>query len=158
MHDDETVIQEFYRAFAARDADAMAAAYADDARFHDPVFGELDAREVRAMWRMLVARGEDLVVELREVRSEAGCVRARWEATYTFSATGRRVHNVVHARFRLRDARIVEHEDRFSLWRWTRMALGARGVLLGWSPLVRGKVRSGAARGLAGFMGRDARE
>jgi len=42
----------------------------------------------------------------------------------------------------------VRHEDRFSLWRWSRQALGPAGWLLGWSPLLRRRIRSGARRRL----------
>ena len=38
---------------------------------------------------------------------------AHWEADYTFSATKRKVHNVVDARFELRDGLIVKHTDVF---------------------------------------------
>jgi ketosteroid isomerase-like protein len=35
------LIERFYAAFGRKDGDAMAACYAPDARFSDPVFGEL---------------------------------------------------------------------------------------------------------------------
>src|SRR6478672_11208014 len=39
--DNADLIRRFYSAFAARDADTMAACYAPDARFSDPVFTDL---------------------------------------------------------------------------------------------------------------------
>lgn len=152
MDTSESLIRTFYGAFAARDAAGMGQCYADDARFHDPVFGDLDAEQARAMWRMLLERGEDLEVRLVRVEADGERASAGWEADYTFRATGRMVHNVVEATFRFREGRIVEHRDRFSLWRWTRMALGIKGTLLGWTPLVQGKVRSTAAKGLGAFL------
>ena len=149
MHPNETLLQEFYEAFARRDPSTMAAAYADDARFSDPVFQDLDAREVRAMWKMLIERGADLAVTFRGISAGDARGVAHWEATYTFSATGRRVHNVIDATFEFRDGQIVRHVDTFDFWRWSRMALGARGTLLGWTPFVRNKVRATAARQLA---------
>ncbi len=58
---------------------------------------------------------------------------------------------MIHAEFRFRDGRILAHVDDFDLWRWSRQALGLPGVLLGWSPLLRSKVRSQAAAQLARF-------
>ena len=58
------LIERFYAAFDRRDGDAMAACYAPDARFSDPVFGRLDAQQTGAMWEMLTSRAEDLTVEL----------------------------------------------------------------------------------------------
>ena len=74
------------------------------------------------------------------------------EATYTFAATGRRVHNVIDAEFRFENGLIIEHTDRFDFWRWSRMALGAPGMLLGWTPIVRNKVRGQARAGLDAFL------
>jgi hypothetical protein len=58
---------------------------------------------------------------------------------------------VIDAEFELRDGKILRHRDHFDLWRWTRMALGAKGVLLGWLPAVQNAVRAQAARNLAEF-------
>jgi hypothetical protein len=67
------------------------------------------------------------------------------------------VVNDVRATFRFAsDGRIAEHADRFDLWRWTRQALGASGLLLGWCPLVQGPVRKQAAASLDAFCGQDA--
>ena len=38
MHANAELLTGFYRAFAARDGDAMASAYTADAEFSDPVF------------------------------------------------------------------------------------------------------------------------
>ena len=47
------LINRFYEAFARQDGETMAACYAPDAHFHDPVFQDLHGDEVGAMWRML---------------------------------------------------------------------------------------------------------
>ena len=153
MHPNAQLIDGFYAAFARRDAAAMTACYAPDATFRDPVF-DLAGIEVGAMWAMLCARGKDLALEWRDVRADDRAGSAHWEPRYTFSATGRPVHNVIDAGFTFRDGRIAAHVDRFDLWRWSRMALGAKGALLGWSPLVRNAVRRQARRGLDAWIAR----
>ena len=40
--------------------------------------------------------------------------------------------------------KIVRHIDRFDFWRWSRMALGPAGLLLGWTPLLHKKVQAKA--------------
>ena len=69
-----------------------------------------------------------------------------------FSTTGRKVHNVIDAMFGFQDGKIIRHNDHFDLWRWTRMALGTSGILLGWSPVVQNKVRETAQHGLEIFI------
>jgi ketosteroid isomerase-like protein len=148
------VIDRFYTAFAERDPEGMARCYAPDARFSDPVFPDLDGEQVRAMWRMLVTSGTDLHVTHSEVEEGATRGRCRWDAWYTFSRTGRPVHNIIRSEFVLRDGFIVEQRDRFDFWRWSRQALGPMGWLLGWTPWLRDRVRATAARSLAKTMGR----
>jgi ketosteroid isomerase-like protein len=148
------LIEEFYEAFDRRDGERMAALYAPDARFVDPAFGELRGDEPGAMWRMLTGQAKDLSVELRE--HEAGDERgsARWIAHYTFTRTGRPVVNDVRASFRFADGLIAEHVDEFSFYRWSRQALGAPGLLLGWTPLLRAATRRQARASLDAFMAR----
>lgn len=146
----EELIRRLYAAFDRHDGAEMASLYAPDARFSDPVFGTLHGAEPGAMWQMLTARAPDLRVELEERDPTS----AHWVATYTFSQTGRKVRNDVRAVFRFDDATglIAEHDDRFSFHTWARQALGAPGLLLGWTPFLKAKVRGQARSGLAQHM------
>ena len=146
------LIERFYSAFARRDVESMLACYRPDVLFRDPVFGSLAGREARAMWRMLNARAVDLTVEFGNVAATEHDGNAHWEARYTYTATGRPVHNRIDASFEFRDGLIARHVDRFSLWRWSAMALGAKGALLGWLPPVRSAIRAHAAKGLAAYI------
>lgn len=151
----ESLIERFYAALASRDGAAMAACYAPDARFADPVFPDLRGSRAGAMWRMLTAQGKDLQVELlgREADAERGS--ARWRARYTFSQTGRPIVNDVRASFRFAEGLISEHDDEFDFHRWARQALGPPGLLLGWTPLIRFAVRRRAAAALAEFVAQN---
>ena len=141
------IIESFYRAFQRRDAEAMAALYRDDVRFSDPAFGPLTGEHARNMWRMLAERASDLELEFRDVTDST----AHWEARYTFSQTGRKVHNIIDARFEFKDGKIARHDDVFDFWRWSRQALGVPGLILGWSPMLQNAVRKKALAGLAAF-------
>lgn len=154
MSDDQNsaLINRFYQAFAQRDPATMSACYHADARFSDPAFPNLRGPEIGAMWTMLCERAKDFSLEFSQIRSEADRGSAHWEAKYLFSQTGRHVHNIIDAEFRFRDGLIIEHDDRFDFWRWSRMALGVPGMLLGWSGFLRGKVQAQAAKGLAAFQ------
>ena len=148
----EAVIERFYGAFARRDGDAMAACYAPDVRFSDPVFTDLRGDEAGDMWRMLTGRAGDLRVELLEHEADAEHGSARWLARYTFTQTGRPVVNDVRASLRFAGGLIVEHRDDFGFYRWARQALGPSGLLLGWTPVMRSGVRRRARAGLDEFI------
>ncbi len=143
-------IHRLYVALGQRDGEAMAACYAPDASFDDPAF-TLRGEQIGDMWRMLCTRGKDLGVEASDISADANSGRAHWVATYTFSGSGRKVVNRIDARFEFRDGLIVRHVDSFDMWRWSAQALGPVGMLLGWSPLVRNKVRAQAAAALEKF-------
>lgn len=148
----QQLIERFYAALDAHDAAPMVAAYRDDATFSDPVFPALDAAGVCAMWSMFCAPGADLRVVASGIEANDTEGRAHWVARYTFSATKRHVENRIDARFTFKDGLIATHVDTFDFWRWSRQALGAPGVLLGWSPLVRNKVRGLAGSALRKFQ------
>jgi hypothetical protein len=107
------------------------------------------------MWRMLCERATDLDLTVADVAAEDARGSARWEARYTFSATGRRVTNVIHATFEFTAGKIRRHIDRFDLYAWARQALGLRGLLLGWAPPVQRAIRAQAARRLEAFIERS---
>lgn len=135
------VLERFYSAFAKRDWATMGACYHEHATFSDPVFPDLDAEQAAAMWKMLLTSGTDLRMTYKVLEETATSGKVHWEAWYTFSKTKRPVHNSIEASFTIQDGLILEHQDRFDFWRWSRQALGTSGLLLGWSPIVRNKVR-----------------
>ena len=151
MHPHETVLREFYGRFARRDAEGMARCYHPDIAFSDPVFPMLRGEEAGDMWRMLLARAQDLAVTLEEASGHDQGGEARWTARYTFTRTGRPVVNRVHGLFAFRDGLIARHHDSFPFWRWASQALGPMGAALGWLPPLRWKVRRDAARALASY-------
>lgn len=153
------VIESFYDAFARLDGAAMEAAYAERATFRDPVFTLEGKRRVGGMWRMLTDVTRDKGKDAWRLEASAITeTSAHWEAHYRFSATGRMVHNIIDARFTFDgDGKILEHVDSFDFWRWARQALGAPGVLLGWTPMIRNKVRATAAKNLDGYLAKQAK-
>ena len=150
MSRNRITMDRFFTAFQARDARTMAQCYHEDAHFQDPVF-DVRGQDVRKMWAMLCTGAQDLDVQVLETGVEGDRGTARWDAVYSFSRNGRKVHNKIESRFTFRDGLIIEQKDDFNLWRWSAMALGPTGWLLGWSPVVRRRIRSDARRRLEQF-------
>jgi hypothetical protein len=156
----EQTIRRFYDAFAQLDADTMAACYAPGAEFRDEVFSLDGARMVGGMWKMLCtgtkAKGAHVWrLSYRDVATDGNTGRAHWDAHYLFSATGRTVDNHIDARMTFTlEGLIATHHDSFAFWSWARQALGMPGLLMGWTPMLRNKVRATAAANLALFLAR----
>lgn len=147
----EALIKRFYEAFDQLDHETMAASYAPGATFEDPAFGKLEGEDVGAMWRMLCESATDLEVRHRDVACDARVGSAHWDADYTFSRTGRKVHNSIDAAFTFENGLIKTHRDSFSMWRWTRQALGPAGLLLGWTPVLPALLRRTARAQLSRY-------
>lgn len=148
MNNNQALIRKFYTAFQQKDFLTMQSLYHPEATFSDPVFNNLNSAEVKAMWQMLLTSSKDLRVEFSEVTD----VGARWDAWYAFSRSGRPVHNIVRSSFTFREGLIFTQTDDFNFWRWSRQALGMSGTLLGWSSVVKNKVRATARKSLDKFV------
>jgi hypothetical protein len=151
-------IESFYDAFKRLDGAALKAAYAETATFKDVAFTLQGRDQIGGMWCMLTDAIRDKGKDVWQLDVSAVTDNtARWEPRYRFSATGRMVHNIIDARFVFDgNGKIVEHVDHFEFWRWARQALGPIGVVLGWTPFLRNKVRATAARNLESYLAKQA--
>jgi hypothetical protein len=152
MHPNEELIKTFYTSFQNLDAEAMVRCYHSGIRFSDPVFPDLSQPEVIAMWKMLCSQAKNFELTFTDIQANDRTGKAHWEARYDFSATGRPVHNKIDADFEFQDGKIIKHTDTFDFWKWSRMALGPAGLLLGWTPLLRKKVQKQARERLLKFL------
>ena len=151
------LVQHFYAAFQKLDYTAMQECYSDEVIFQDPAFGLLNGIDVRAMWEMLCKNAKEFSLQFSDIQAEDDeYVTCRWIATYTFSATGRKVENRIQAFIRIQNGKITEHTDHFNFWRWARQATGLSGWLLGWSAFFQSQVRKQALENLKKFKERNA--
>ncbi len=129
--DNTTLLTQFYTAFKNKDYSGMKKCYHNDIVFEDPAFGVLKAERVSYMWEMLCQNGKDLTLEFSNIEANETSAKAHWEAKYTFSATGRKVHNSIEANFEFKDGLIIKHTDNFNFSSWAKQALGIVGVVFG---------------------------
>jgi len=157
MNQNEQLIKKFYDCFGKRDWKGMLDCYHEEIFFYDPVFQNLEGAEAGAMWEMLLRNAKDLEVSASHITAADDHGSCQWTAAYTFSATGRHVVNKCKASFTFSEGKIIEHQDEFSFWNWSRQALGLTGLLLGGTSLLQRKVRRQARQNLDKFMAaRDA--
>jgi len=140
----KNVIETFYKAFSNLDAETMASCYHDDIIFEDPAFGVLNGERAKNMWRMLCEsqKNKDFQVKHSNIEASDQEGSASWEAFYTFSKTGRKVHNTIEARFEFKDGKIIKHTDTFNLHKWSKQALGLKGFFLGNTMYFKNKLKA----------------
>ena len=137
----KSLIETFYTAFQQRDAGTMISCYHNDITFTDPAFGELKSDDAKAMWKMLCMNATDLRIEYSNITASLKKGSAHWEAWYSFSKTGRKVHNVIEAGFEFKDSKIIKHTDNFNLHKWASQAMGWTGRLLGGTQFFQNKIQ-----------------
>jgi ketosteroid isomerase-like protein len=147
------LIISFYTAFQNLDHRKMRECYHPEIEFQDPAFGTLKGERASRMWEMLCEsqKGKDFQVQFSDVQADETKGSAHWEAKYTFSKTGRKVHNKIKASFEFRDGKIVKHLDEFDLHNWAGQALGFKGRLLGGTSFFRKKLQAQTNGMLAKF-------
>ncbi len=153
--DNSEFIKNFYTAFQNKNWKQMQECYHEEVHFSDPVFPDLHGKKARAMWHMLTSASTDLTLTFSDIKTNSENGTCHWEAIYSFSKTGRKVHNKIDAHFTFKDGLILAHKDYFDLWKWSRMALGPTGTLLGWTPFIKGKIRLMAAKNLGTFISKN---
>jgi len=138
----KTVVEKFYSAFNQLDAETMIDCYHEDIQFEDPAFGQLNGDRAKNMWKMLCEsqKGKDFKIEFSEIKTNGDSGSAHWEAHYTFSLTGRKIHNKIEAKFKFQDGKIIQHTDHFNLHKWSIQALGLKGFILGWTSFFKKKL------------------
>lgn len=152
IHPNYKLLESFYQAFANRDHEKMNEAYnPESTSFYDPVFQDLNATEVRKMWKMLCLRGKDLMITYQILEADEYKGKANWQAHYTFSGTGKKVLNKIQSSFTFKDGRILTHRDEFDLYAWAKQAFGLTGTVLGWTSWFQNKVRHRAKTSLEQF-------
>lgn len=148
-------IEKFYTAFKNRDSETMIKLYHDDIEFQDPAFGILKGQRAKNMWKMLVERGKDLQINFNNIKVDENSGTANWDAIYSFSLTGNKVHNKIKAHFIFKDGLIYKHRDDFNLWEWSKQAFGFTGLVLGYTPFFKSKLNSEANKGLDEYISKQ---
>ncbi|PKV48893.1 ketosteroid isomerase-like protein [Aquimarina sp. MAR_2010_214] len=146
------LIETFYTGLSNLDAETMISCYHDDVVFEDPGFGKLKGNRAKGMWRMLCKNARNFRVEFSHVEANDQKGSAHWEAWYSFSKTGRSVHNKIDAQFEFKDGKIIKHTDDFNLHRWASQAIGWKGALLGGTSFFKKKLNQQTNRMLDKFM------
>ena len=156
MHQHHQLIETFYSAFSRKDFKTMCECYHQEVEFEDPAFGILKGIEASKMWEMLLTRSKDLEVVFSNVKATEQHGSADWVATYTFSRTGNKVVNSIHAEFEFKNGKIIKHTDHFDLSKWFVSAFGWKGYLFGVLPFLKNKFKQQAKQTLANFISKSA--
>lgn len=140
----EKVIEIFYTALNNCDGETMVSCYHDEIIFEDPAFGALKGERAKAMWLMLCEsqRGKGFKVKFSDIKTNDNNGSAHWEAFYTFSKTGRKVHNIIDATFEFKDGLIIKHSDEFDLHKWAKQAMGIKGIFFGGLQFFKNKLQN----------------
>lgn len=132
------VIRKLYQSFQNHDGEAMASVYHRDASFEDPAFGKLKGKEIGDMWKLLLELSQgQIAIRYSQVDVHNGLGKAHWDADYRFSLTGFLIDNHIESSFSFKDGLIYTQTDEFDFHRWSALAIGLPGQLLGGTPFLK---------------------
>ncbi len=136
------LIQNFYEAFSKANVEEMISVYHDEIEFEDPAFGKLKGKDAKNMWKMLLSRNSNIKVTYSDIQTNGNFGTANWKAVYFYGPQKRKVTNNIKASVIFKEGKIIKHTDVFSIWKWSKQALGFKGLLLGWTPFLKNKVQT----------------
>lgn len=147
--DPRAAVARFFEAFANGDAGRMAACYHPMASYSNPVFPDLRGSWPGAMWKLALARAEQLQVQWDIAYADARKAQVVWRASWRERGRTRRIEAA--ATMALWDGDIVRHVDEFRFARWAAQAVGAPALLLAWLPVFQRTVQQRARAALDRF-------
>ena len=152
MNTNEQLIHKFYTAFANADAKTMCQCYHTNIQFQDPAFGKINGNDACQMWKMLIEKSKgNIKIEFSDIKADEFKGSAKWIATYNFSKTNRKVINEIKADFQFRYGLIVKHTDHFDIWKWSKQAIGIKGLLFGWTGFMQKQIQKQALISLKNY-------
>ena len=145
MHSNATLLHKLFTSLDNHDHKEMSACYHPDATFSDIAFNLKGRKQIHAMWHMISETDIRATFEVANTNDETGLVHLVDD--YTFSDTGRAVHNVIESNFRFRHGLIIQHADSCDALKWARMAFGGlKGEIAGRCHFLRSRAASGKLR------------
>ena len=149
------IIEKFYTAFQNLDSKTMNSLLADDIEFEDPAFGKLKGDKVKYMWQFLCENAKDFKVEFSDIKTKGNNGTGHWEAFYTFSLTGNKVHNIIDSTFEFENGLIIKHKDDFDIKKWIKQAMGSAIGIIGGSFFIKNTVRKQSNKYLEKYIRRN---
>ncbi|MCK5781380.1 MAG: nuclear transport factor 2 family protein [Flavobacteriales bacterium] len=147
----KALIAKFFEGLKQQDLDMMLSCYHENIIFSDPAFGILRKEKVFTMWKKILKEPRDLRIEYSSIEADEENGSAKWEAWYSFSVTGKLVHNKIESRFVFKDNLIAEQHDSFFLRKWAAQAFGLKGRLIGGTSYFRERIQHFTMKALERF-------
>lgn len=143
MNSKEIAIK-FYDAFSVANIDVLKQLYDKKLIFNDNIFVNLDYNETISMWSSLLVGNKNMSIKYEIKKYSEKYVEVEWIADYLFTSTNRNVKNIILAKMEIDQGKIINHKDNFDFYKWSQMAFGITGVLIGWTSFFKNKVRTEA--------------
>ena len=116
------LLHRLFTGLSHHDHGEMASCYHQDAAFRDIAFDLIGKKQIHAMWHMISETDIRPTFHVVRADEERGVVKLVDD--YTFTSTGKPVHNIIVSNFRFQGGRIIDHQDVCDARAWASMALG----------------------------------
>jgi len=136
-----------YRALAEGDLRAVRSCYDANARYSDPVFGQLGRGSACYIWPVIFSQIRRPEWKFEVVDAGLTSARLSTKVNFVFAETGRPTSLRIATHLAIREARVVRHDDDFDIDACTWMAFPKENRFRLWTPHGRERLK-GHARSL----------
>ena len=141
----------FYEALAAGDTEEQMRWLALDARYFDPLYGDLDIRHTRAAWRLWAMLAVDRRVDWHRLPGgDTQTARIAWRVSHTMAQSGERLGFDGVSDVHVVDGLILYLHSEYDSVVWLPHGRWRR--LVGWLPLIRLRLRRRARADLEQWL------
>jgi len=153
MNSNILLLNTFFKSLKHNEYHQLTDCYSDGAVYFDPIFGLLERDKLIALWEMLSKNAKGLLIEYGEVVSvDQEYYTCEWSITYQYPPTGRKVYSAIKSYFLIKDGKIEEHSNAYSIHDWSKQAIGFSGWLFGWNRFFQQSIKNKAQKALLKFM------
>lgn len=154
------IVEKFLSCYQKHVYKDMQSCLADNVRFSDYAFDDIQGKKVMAMWHWFCVpyppRKQPIEVPEFTIVEETGdAVVAKYRVKYLYGRDEKPVDYFIKARFTLKNGKIVEQHDEFmsiTEFKFAKMAFGFPAALLALTPLLRIIVKKKAGEKLDQFI------
>jgi hypothetical protein len=101
------------------------------------------------MWKMLIDSNEAGKIDTSNIKADDYII-SPLDRPIASAKLIERI-NIIQAHFHFQDGLIIKHTDDFDVWKWSKQALGIKGVLFYWTGYMQKKIHEKAISSLTRY-------
>ena len=153
MNSNILLLNTFFKSLKMNEYQQLNGCCSEHVVYFDPIFGLLERNKLIGLWEMLSKNAKGLTIDYGEiVPVDDEYYTCDWSITYYYPPTGRKVQSSIKSYFLLKEGKIEEYSNAYSIHDWSKQAIGFTGWLFGWNRFFQQSIKNKAQKALISFL------